>query len=305
MSAYPARNFTVVANELPDPPYPADLKANGWSPAQDIDRIVTSDTWVLAEEDERPWLLRIWLEAWRSVPVGSMPADRRMFARRIGCNVAFLEAHAEILMRGWVLHTDGSLYHTFIITQVQAMLATRSKNREKIKEWRKAQAEKAKCNQLQGECNQLLTGKLPVSNLHGQDRTGQELKEEAKASLSPKPDGLSDEAESPGPENEEEARSADYCPHQAIIDLYHETIPELPPVIPSRWRGSRSETYLRARWREDERHRSLDFWRRLFGAVRGCPQWMGENGIDWKADLHWIIKRENFDKVLKRLVCGG
>lgn len=173
---------------------------------------------------------------------------------------------------------------------------------DRVREWRRNNQGKQKCNKE--DCCSNNDETLQQRSCNALD-TDTDTDKEAKASLSPKPDGLSDEAESPGPENEEEARSADYCPHQAIIDLYHETIPELPPVIPSRWRGSKSETYLRARWREDERHRSLDFWRRLFGAVRGCPQWMGENGIDWKADLHWIIKRENFDKVLKRLVCGG
>ena len=164
-----AHRFSVVSNDLPDQSYPPETKANGWSPVQDIERIISSDTWVLAEDDERPWLLRIWMEAWRSVPVGSMPADRRLFARRIGCKTAFLEAHAEILMRGWVLHSDGNLYHSFIVSQVGEMLETRQKNREKLRKWRKDQEEKEAlrlklesegqegCNQLQEGCNKLLT----------------------------------------------------------------------------------------------------------------------------------------------------
>lgn len=193
-----AKRFSVVSNELPDPSYPPETKANGWSPVQDIERIISSDTWVLAEDDERPWLLRIWLEAWRSVPVGSMPADRRLFARRIGCKTAFLEAHAEILMRGWVLHSDGNLYHSFIVSQVDEMLETRHKNREKLRKWRKdqeekealrqklekeEQEEKERCNRLQGECNQLLTVTDRLVTIRkGKDRNGQE---EESSSLSP------------------------------------------------------------------------------------------------------------------------
>jgi hypothetical protein len=130
-------DLKVVSGETPDPPYPPDTTANGWHPEFHLGRIVASDTWTLAEDDERPWLLRIWMESWFSVPVGSMPAERRLFSRRIGCKVAFLDAHAEILMRGWELHSDGLLYHSFIVGQVLAMIAKRTKSREKVSEWRK------------------------------------------------------------------------------------------------------------------------------------------------------------------------
>jgi hypothetical protein len=285
----PIQRFSVVANELLDPPYPQDTKANGWSPTFEIDRISSSDTWVLADDDERPWLLRIWYEAWKSVPVGSMPSDRRLFARRVGCKVQFLDAHAEIFMRGWVLHSDGNLYHPFIVGQVEAMLATRSKNREKIAKWREEKANKAKRNQLQEECNQLLTSNQPVSNHHGQDRTGQELDKDANASLS------TTVADAPSD------RPA-VCPHLDIIDLYHDTLPELPGVVRSRWSGSADAEALRQRWRESPRHQSLDFWQRFFLAVRENPHWMGENDRHWQANLRWLVKRANFDKVIERMV---
>ena len=182
-----APRLSVVSNELPDPPYPADTKANGWNPTIEIDRLMSSDTWVLADDEERPWLLRIWIEAWRSVPVGTMPADRRLFARRIGCKAPFVEAHAEILMRGWALYSDGNLYHAFILSQINSMLLARSKNREKLNQWRKQKAEEKKRNQLQGDCNQLQGGSYQVSNHHGQDRTGQDRtgqEEEVSSSLS-------------------------------------------------------------------------------------------------------------------------
>ncbi len=299
-----APRFSVVSNELPDPPYPADIKANGWNPVQDIDRIFASDTWVLAEDDERPWLLRIWTEAWRSVPVGSMPADRRMFARRIGCKVAFLEAHAEILMRGWQLHADGNLYHAFIVSQVQEMLNTRSKNREKIREWRKQQAEKAERNRLQDASNQLLPGNLPVSNLYGKDRTGQELEEGDKSPLSEPPAGGPDAggADEAAPNGNATGKPPASCPHQDIIALYHETLPELPAIVPSRWSGSLDAQALQSRWREDRRHRALDFWQAFFATVRTNPHWMGQNERGWTANLRWLVKRANFDKVIERMV---
>lgn len=95
--------------------------------------------------------------------------------------------------------------------------------------------------------------------------------------------------------------SADFCPHEKIIQLYHERLPELPPVVASRWRGSKGAKYLRARWREDKRHQSLDFWGRFFAAARTNAHWMGGTG-DFRASLAWLVQRENFDKVISVLV---
>lgn len=92
------------------------------------------------------------------------------------------------------------------------------------------------------------------------------------------------------------------CPHRDIIDLYLETLPELPAVVASRWSGSQAAKWLKTRWREDPRHRDLEFWRRFFQAVRTNPHWMGENGTGWQADLGWLVKRSSFDKVITRMV---
>lgn len=92
------------------------------------------------------------------------------------------------------------------------------------------------------------------------------------------------------------------CPHRAIIELYLDMLPELRGVVASRWGESKDAKALATRWREDKRHQSLDFWRRFFGTVRTNPHWMGSNDRGWAADLRWLVKRENFDKVIDRMV---
>jgi len=88
------------------------------------------------------------------------------------------------------------------------------------------------------------------------------------------------------------------CPHLEIIEIYHRVLPELPRVVESRWKGSASERNLKARWTEAEKHQSLKFWEGLFGVVRTNNWWMGRG--DWKgANLHWLVKRSNFDKVIE------
>lgn len=89
------------------------------------------------------------------------------------------------------------------------------------------------------------------------------------------------------------------CPHLDIIDIYHEILPTLPSVVKSRWSGSQAAKDLSARWREDQRHQSLDFWRAFFNSITANDWWMGKNEKGWTANLRWILKRSNFDKAIE------
>lgn len=99
------------------------------------------------------------------------------------------------------------------------------------------------------------------------------------------------------------------CPHEKIIALYAKHLPELPQ--PRVWEGNRQEM-LRARWRwvltaeneNGERYATdletaLDFFSRFFEFVRQCPFLIGDNNKSWTADLAWLVKAENFAKVLE------
>lgn len=86
--------------------------------------------------------------------------------------------------------------------------------------------------------------------------------------------------------------NAPVCPQQEIIALYHELLPELPPV--REWTG---EDDLRARWRSSTERQSLDWWRTFFEYVKKSPFLMGERG-DFQASLRWIVKAGNFAKIV-------
>ena len=97
------------------------------------------------------------------------------------------------------------------------------------------------------------------------------------------------------------------CPHGDIVALYHEILPELPRV--KVWEGTR-KAHLQARWRESlarqhirDKPGGLDYWRRYFGYVRKCPLLMGQvtqrDGRAWRADLPWLVKAENYAKVIE------
>lgn len=84
------------------------------------------------------------------------------------------------------------------------------------------------------------------------------------------------------------------CPHKEIIALYHEILPELPPV--NDW-PDMSATHLKNQWRKSSDRQSLEWWRTFFGYVRSSDFLMG-NKNDFQASLGWLVKPANFAKVV-------
>lgn len=148
-------------------------------------------------------------------------------------------------------------------------------------------------------------------NVTLEERRGEEIRgEEAKAST---PDGVEgDSAGAPSPptapgehssEDDKGAASPAIpdCPHDEIIELYHEILPMCPPVRV--WEGAR-QNLLRTRWREDAERQNLGWWRGYFEWVKTCPFLVGKKdpGPDrepFLATLEWLVKPSNFAKVIE------
>lgn len=86
----------------------------------------------------------------------------------------------------------------------------------------------------------------------------------------------------------------DPCPHQKIIDLYHQVLPMCPQVRD--WTPARQQQ-LRARWNEDKNRQNLDYWRDFFGYVHSCDFLVGRTQKPFFADLEWLTKAQNFVRV--------
>ena len=84
------------------------------------------------------------------------------------------------------------------------------------------------------------------------------------------------------------------CPQKAIIQLYHEIIPEMPQV--RLWNDSQ-EAWLRARWKEDPERQSLVWWKRYFTWIRESDWLMGRTKQEFQCDLEWLIRKMNFAKI--------
>lgn len=91
--------------------------------------------------------------------------------------------------------------------------------------------------------------------------------------------------------------SVSTCPMTEIIDLYHQTLPNLPRVAKL---TKTRQGYLRQRWREDLQ--TLQQWKNFFIYVGQSDFLMGRiTGNDqrppFRADLEWLTRPGNFTKV--------
>ena len=101
------------------------------------------------------------------------------------------------------------------------------------------------------------------------------------------------------------------CPHLELLDIFAEKLPELPQPKPELWEGARAKA-LAARWkwcltakkRNGERYatskaEALDFFKRYFGYVGKSDFLTGRDGRWSGCDLAWLVKADNFAKVLQ------
>jgi hypothetical protein len=95
-------------------------------------------------------------------------------------------------------------------------------------------------------------------------------------------------------------QAADHCPHQEIIDLYHRTLPTGRQV--RLWTPAR-EAKLRARWREDEKRQSIEWWEKLFSYIAWSDFLTGKTHTPgrppFELDLEWIITPANLVKIIE------
>jgi hypothetical protein len=91
-----------------------------------------------------------------------------------------------------------------------------------------------------------------------------------------------------------EVKTYTSCPHKKIIDLYHEILPELPPV--KSW-SNQNAKQLSARWKSKAEYRDLEWWAWFFKKIKSSDFLMGRVK-SFQASLRWITKAENFAKIL-------
>lgn len=97
----------------------------------DTIRLLDSDFCALTTGDEFKAAVRLWCKAWAQSPAGSLPADDRVLAHLSGAGTRWQKVKT-MALRGWVVCSDGRLYHPVVAEQVHAAWAEREEYRAEI-----------------------------------------------------------------------------------------------------------------------------------------------------------------------------
>lgn len=136
---------------LPEPMTPpdCDLRDFGFMPL-DVSRLRDSDLAAEATGDEFRAAVLLWCASWHQVPAASLPNDERSLAHLSGYgrDVKGWRKVSSGALRGFMLCSDGRLYHALIAEKAAEAWASRERfsekrerDRERLKEWREKQRE--------------------------------------------------------------------------------------------------------------------------------------------------------------------
>lgn len=208
---------------------------------------------------------RLLLHEWVS---GPLPSDISSLARLAGADPRNMQKCWHVVVSKKFVRDDANMYINLRL----------EKTREEQRKYLESQSEKGK-----KRAKQMWEGHIAGAINGLQDR----LQPEDSSSSSPlynttikvSKDTLSE---------------TDVCPHQKIIGLYHEILPELPKV--KTWPAP-LQAILRARWKEDETRQELEWWKRYFQYVNESDFLMGRTKEAFRADLEWLVRPRNFTKI--------
>lgn len=185
-------------------------------------------------------------------------------------------------MQGRVM--DGDMLKGWAVRQV----AREDGSAERSKAWRDAKKQAKQAGSNDSERNRTHSERKQTP-----DKDTDTDKKEGKPSLSPV-----------------EPATVPTCPHQQIINLYAQHLPNLPQPKSELWDGT-GATNLRERWRwlltakkkTGERYATtsaegLEWFARFFSYVSESDFLMGREGR-WSCDMHWLVKAANFTKVVQ------
>lgn len=171
--------------------------------------------------------------------------------------------------------------------------------------WHNYQDEQAAANQ---QTNQPVTSTQPAVNHKQEFKNNITSLREVVGATAPTSDQQAKGLEQVEDHQPAQKPTVPPCPHQQILDLYHELLPELPCM--KVWNGTRQQ-HLAARWRERWKSKSystqaegLAYFRRLFEYIGRECDWLmgrvqGREGKPFLATLAWIVSPGNFAKIIE------
>jgi uncharacterized protein YdaU (DUF1376 family) len=114
-----------------------------------VERLLASETVAIGNPSQICAALMLWCRAWKQVPGGSLPNDERILASFSGAGARWKTVR-DVALRGFVLCSDGRLYHRYLCEEVKrsvkakrAYEARRDIDQKRLVRWRERQRETA------------------------------------------------------------------------------------------------------------------------------------------------------------------
>lgn len=159
---------------MPDPLVSGevDLRDFAFMPL-DVLRLRDSDLSTMASGDEFKAAVLLWCAAWHQIPAASVPNDDRWLARHSGAGARWRKVKDEAL-RGFILCSDGRLYHSVVADKAKESWAKKQEQRTKTLKARIAGINKRLTEAVTSEEKQHLQGLLHTLS-HSLSQTYSEL----------------------------------------------------------------------------------------------------------------------------------
>lgn len=188
-------------------------------------------------------------------------------------------AEVEYVLNRFFVNQDGKWLHTRIEKDIAAY-------RKQLANKSKAGIESGKARRNKEVEHPLNTCSTPVE--HNVDSVEQTSNQEP-GTKNQEPD-----------KNHTQKPAVTACPVEQIIQLYRDTARRLPSV---RIVPDSVKAHIRARWLQDKRFQSLEFWRGFFEYCENNKFLSGQSETrgdrkPFRASLAWVVNATNFAKII-------
>ncbi|PSL86634.1 hypothetical protein C7T35_01305 [Variovorax sp. WS11] len=311
-------------------PADCDLRGMPFMPLETV-RLLDSDLFILSSGDQFKAAVALWCKSWNQIPGGSLPDNDQILEALSGSKV--WKKVREMALRGWVKCSDGRLYHPVVAQNaIQAWESrvdhreTNESRNERQARWRKKvkeMSELLRSVNVTPPMNASLAELERLVLLHVDNHVDGQTSTEASTQAS-----LVDDSETAnkrrdskgtgkGKKRGAKAPTSAGLPTwlQALIDLWHEVLPELPGVVVMNAEREQAAKDFR-HWvlttpRRDGTPRANDdveflAWTRdYFERARHNDFIMGRGARspgheNWRCPFEWLLSAKGMQKVIEQ-----
>lgn len=317
-------------------PTEVDLRGMPWMPLDTV-RLIDSDLFALSTGDEFKAAVALWCKSWAQLPAASLPSDDRILAHLSGAGARWKKVKT-MALRGWVQCDDGRYYHAVLAekaleaweqreeyqdrqdnekTRLQQFRAEHKALRKTLREHGIVLAFDTKIDVLRERVANLPETKpempieTPPETKTFQDGNACNAPAMAKTGTGTgtgikdqEQQGGSAPAEPPQPDDDESGSpTADPVPYQAIVQAYHDRLPQLARV--RLLTAQRRTSILRAWQSLPIEHRRIGAFRAIFAEcamddfLNGNGPYSGEHA-NWRPDFDHLIKLKTLTRVYEK-----